>query len=111
MPKITTKQVIKTVIFTTIGAAPGTVWTILAGSTQSVVITCLGAFIGFGLSLPGVSAARVASGTAGMIIAKNVPSSMQDKVWDTFLGEDESTPPSSSENHEEPTSPEGARKE
>ncbi len=85
MKKPSTGQVIKSVILTSIGAAPGTIWFINAHTTQAVVIACLGTFIGFALSLPGVSAARVAGGVAGSIVAHNVPRSMQKRVFDAFL--------------------------
>lgn len=86
MAKITGKQITKSVVFTILGATPGIIWFLNAGTTQSVVIGCLGAFVGFGLSLPGVSAARVAGGTAGMIVANNAPRSMQGKIMETFTG-------------------------
>jgi hypothetical protein len=86
MGRITGKQITKSIVFTVLGATPGVVWFLNAGTTQSVVIACLGTFIGFGLSLPGVSVARVAGGTAGMIIANNAPRSMQGKIMDTFTG-------------------------
>ena len=91
MANVTGKQAAKTVVCTLMGAAPGAIWLINVGTTQSLVITCLGAFIGFGLSLPGVSAARVLGATVGMILARNVPMSpLQDKILDTFMGEKQS---------------------
>lgn len=90
MAKITARQIAKSVVFTAIGAAPGIIWFFNAGTTQPIVIACLGAFVAFGLSLPGVSAARIAGGTAGMIVARNAPSSMQGKIMDAFVGEDDS---------------------
>ncbi|QDT26624.1 hypothetical protein [Gimesia panareensis] len=99
MAKITGKQIIKSVLFTAAGAAPGVIWIINAGTTQSIVIACLGAAVGFGLSLPGVSAARVAGGTVGVIAARNAPLSMQDKILDTFIGEGE-TPENEQESEE-----------
>ncbi|QDV16231.1 hypothetical protein Pan153_08530 [Gimesia panareensis] len=97
MARITGKQITKSVLFTAAGAAPGIIWIINAGTTQSIVIACLGAAVGFGLSLPGVSAARVAGGTVGVIVARNAPLSMQDKILDTFIGDSE-TP----ENEQDP---------
>ncbi|QDU08744.1 hypothetical protein [Gimesia aquarii] len=91
MAKITGKQIAKSVVFTVIGAAPGTIWFFNAGTTQSIVIACLGALVAFGLSLPGVSAARVAGGTVGVIAANNAPRPLQGKIIDTFVGENEST--------------------
>lgn len=86
MANLTGKQIAITIAFTLIGAAPGAIWLINAGTTQSLVIACLGAFIGFGLSLPGVSAARVMGATVGMILARNVPMSpLQDKILDAFI--------------------------
>ncbi len=87
MKKIAPKQIAKSIIFTALGAAPGIIWFCNAGTGQSIIIACLGAFVAFGLSLPGVSMARVAGGTAGVLVAHNVPRSMQGKVMDTFVGE------------------------
>lgn len=90
MAKITGKQIAKSIVMTLIGAAPGTLWFFNAGKTQSIVIASLGAFVAFCLSLPGVSAARVAGGTAGMIIARNAPRSMQGEILNAFVGGNES---------------------
>jgi len=91
MANVTGFNAAKSVVCTLIGAAPGAIWLINVGTTQSLVIACLGAFIGFGLSLPGVSATRVLGATVGMILARNVPMSpLQDKILDTFMGEQES---------------------
>jgi len=89
MAAIAGKQITKSVVSAAIGAAPGIIWFFNAGTTQSVVIACLGAFVGFGLSLPGVSAARVAGGTVGMIAAHNAPVSMRGKIMDAFVGGDD----------------------
>ncbi|QDT43577.1 hypothetical protein Pan241w_36790 [Gimesia alba] len=89
MAQVTGKQITKSICLTLIGAAPGTIWFFNVGTTQSIVIGCLGALIGFGLSLPGVSAARVAGGTVGMIAANNAPRRMQGQIMDTFVGEKE----------------------
>ena len=87
MAKITRKQVVKTIVFTVVGAAPGVIWFIMVGTVQPVVIASLCAFIGFALSLPGVSLGNVAAGTAGMIAAHNAPPSMKGEIMDAFVGE------------------------
>lgn len=82
------KQIMKSVIFTLIGAAPGGVWLAMSGTTQAAVIFGLGALIGLGLSLPGVSAARVAGGTVGAIAAYNAPRSMREGIMEHFVPEE-----------------------
>lgn len=84
---VTTKQLAKSLILTALGATPGIIWYFNAGTTQAIVITLLGSLVGFGLSLPGVSAARVAGGTAGMIVARNTHGELRDKVVRSVVGE------------------------
>lgn len=92
IPKITAKQIVKSVILTSIGVTPGLVWFFNARKIDSVVVACLGAFIGFAFSLPGVSAARVLKGTAAAIVANNVPRPMQGKVFEAMVGESGASP-------------------
>jgi hypothetical protein len=82
---LTGAQIVKSVLLTGLGATPGAIWFANVGSTQSAVILALGALIGFGLSLPGVSVGNVLAGTAGMIIMKNAPRSMHDEISNTFF--------------------------
>lgn len=95
MERITRKQVTKSAVFIAIGAAPGFIWFLSAGTTQSIVITCLCALVALLLSLPGVSAARVARGTAGAILAYNAPRSVRGAIIDATFGEKE--PPKTAE--------------
>lgn len=87
------KQVVKSLLGTVVGGAAGGFWLVQGGGTQAVVIMLLGAFIGFALTLPGVSAARVAGGAAGMIVAHNAPASMRGKILDYFVADPETEPP------------------
>lgn len=100
MPKISNGQIAKSVLLTALGAAPGLVWYFNARTGQSLFITALGTFIGFALSLPGVSARNVLAGTAAAIIANNAPRSMHGKVYETFLGDDKSGESNGSEGEE-----------
>jgi hypothetical protein len=79
------KQVVKSVVLTGLGAAPGAIWLANAGTTQSAVILGLGTLIGFCLSLPGVSVGNVMAGTVGAIALKNSPRFMHDEIVDTFF--------------------------
>jgi len=85
--RLTRTQLIKSIVFTAVAAAPGTIWYCSAGTTQSLVIACLGALIGLGLSLPGVSARRVVGGTVGMIAMHNLPKSVGHKVFDKLTSD------------------------
>ncbi len=87
------RQVVKTLLFAGLGAAPGSVWLYYAGSTQALVILLLGTLVGVGLSLPGVSALRVAGGTVGMIAAYNAPRSMRGRIMEHFVGDSEAETP------------------
>jgi hypothetical protein len=87
MAKVTTGQILKTVCFAVLGGLPGAFWFYHAGSIQSLVIMALGIFIGSMLSLPGVSAANVLAGTAGVIVAHNVSRSSQNRVLEAFVGD------------------------
>ncbi len=89
MSTVANAQIAKSIAMTTLGALPGIIWYVNAPSTQPVVIGCLGAFVGFALSLPGVSAARVAGGTVAAIAAHNAPRSMRNGIWDFVLDENE----------------------
>jgi hypothetical protein len=98
--KIRRTQMIKSLVFTAIAATPGAIWLYNAGTTQSLVITCLGSLVGFGLSLPGVSARRVAGGTIGMIAMNNLPHSIGHKVFDKLTSD--GAPAEGKEDHPEP---------
>lgn len=87
MQRPTRKQVVKSILFTAVGLAPGVIWLCNVQTTQAAIITGLGGFIGFAFSLPGVSAARVAGGVAGSIVANNVPAVMQRRVFNAFVGD------------------------
>ncbi len=89
---LTIAQIAKSLICTALGATPGTLWFANAGTTQSAVILGLGALIGFGLSLPGVSVGNVLSGTVGAIALKNAPRSMRDEITDTFFRDADDLP-------------------
>jgi hypothetical protein len=81
------RQIIKSIVGTALGVAPGVTWWIISGTTQGLVLAGFGAFIGFALSLPGVSASRIAGATAGTIVAYNVPGPLKGKVLDHFMKE------------------------
>jgi len=70
-----------------LGAAPGVAWYFNGGATPSIVVAVLGAFIAFAFTLPEVSAERVARATAGMIVARNMPSGLQGKAFEAMMGE------------------------
>jgi len=74
-------QVTISLIGTLAGAAPGAYWLAHARSNQSAIICGLGAIIGFGLSAPGVSIARVLSGTAVSIASKRTFGRMIGEAW------------------------------
>lgn len=82
-------QVIKSVIAICIGSAVGIAIYLNTGQVSGLIVAGLGGFIGFGLSLPSTSLARVAQGTAGAIVANNVPAPLASKVFDAFIGERE----------------------
>ncbi len=86
------RQIYKSIGGTALGVTPGLVWYAVSGTAQGLVLAGLGAFIGFALSLPGVSASRVANLTAGVIVANNVPTPMKHKVMDHFVKDDERRP-------------------
>lgn len=85
------EQFWRSIVFIAIAAAPAGLWFSKVGGTQPLVVLGLCVFIGFALSLPGVSGIRVAQGTVGMIVAHNAPTSMQGKVLDTFMDDAEET--------------------
>jgi hypothetical protein len=88
-------QVVKSIGFALVGAAPGLIMWAVKGGMQGLVLCGLGAFIGFAFSLPGVSAKRVAGLTAGVMVAHNVPAPLRDRVFDHFTGETAEHPPAS----------------
>ena len=84
---LTPWTIIKAVIAAAIGVVPGAIF--LANGQalgNSILIMCLGAFIGAAFVLARLSPARVASLTAGAIVAHNVPRSMRDQVMESFDG-------------------------
>jgi hypothetical protein len=85
---ISKKQVVKSVVYVFIAAILGGTWIAVAPWPSSVVVAVLCVLAGAGLSLPGVSAARVAGGTVGLIVAKNAPPFMRQKIMDVCVGED-----------------------
>lgn len=83
-------QIAKTIILTVVGAAPGAYWLYSQGwAPASLIICLLGAFIGFALSLPGVSAGNVLRGTAGVVAAHNAPVGMRDQILEKTIGKPE----------------------
>ncbi len=86
--QVTGRQVAKTALFTAIGAAPGTLWFLNAGPPQSVVIACLGAFVGFALSLPDVSGKRISAGLMAAIVNKTFPFIEMGTVMRSLVGEE-----------------------
>ncbi|MEO6811052.1 MAG: hypothetical protein ABI353_18230 [Isosphaeraceae bacterium] len=80
-------QVVKSITRTVSGAAPGLAWWIATGTTQGLVLTGLGAFIGFAFSLPGVSASRVANLTVATFVAHNLPPLLGEKIWEDLTNQ------------------------
>lgn len=70
---ITSHQVLKSAVGISLGAGLGLFcWAVLDyGAGWALLIGALGSFIGFALSLPGVSAERVAGATIEMFIGYN----------------------------------------
>jgi hypothetical protein len=66
-------QVLRSMLSTAAAVAPGLLWFASGGSGPAAVVTVLGGFIGFCLSLPGVSATRIARGTFWTIVVYNAP--------------------------------------
>ena len=89
---VSRRQVITTIIGLIVGALPGIIWYAMAGVGQALVIAILGAFVAAALTLPGVSARRVAGGTVGMIATYNTPRVMHGAIWDVTLGKDKPKP-------------------
>jgi len=73
MAGISVGQIFKSLVLIILGGLLGLIPFRIGATGFAVVVSILGMFVGFALSLPGVSAARVAGGVAGAIIAKNVP--------------------------------------
>lgn len=82
-PTSRTRQIFKSLLCTLIGAGACCLFA-GHGATQIVIVATLGAFVGFALSLPGVSAGNVAAGTLGMIIAHNIPGPAGRRVFDAL---------------------------
>jgi hypothetical protein len=62
--------ILRTAFCTGIGAFPGGYWLSQSRSAQAAIVFGLGAFIGFALSLPGVSIGRVISGMGTLAVSK-----------------------------------------
>src|ERR1700752_2025255 len=85
------RQSVKSVLGAIVGGLPGLVcwWGLDYGVAWAIFIGPMGAFIGFALTLPGVSTKRVLGGTAGMIVAHNTIHSWGERVYDVIAGDDE----------------------
>lgn len=66
----TVRRIMLTLIATGVGGFPGGYWYAMTRWTPAAVICVLGTFIGFALSLPGVSIGRVLAGTGGFVASR-----------------------------------------
>ena len=89
MKKPTARQLTKSVLFFVLGAIPGVLIYLLSGLAGHLSVAVLGALVGFAISFPSVSAKRVFSGAAAAVVANNVPRSMQSKVFDAMIPDDD----------------------
>jgi Fe-S cluster assembly iron-binding protein IscA len=81
-------QIIKSLLFAAIGTAPGIFMSVqMEKLFPGAVVAALGCFVGFGLSLRSTSLSRVLRGTAGSIVAYNVPRFLRGGTMDAFLQE------------------------
>jgi hypothetical protein len=87
---ITFHQVLKSALGVVCGAGFGVFcWRVLEYSGgYALFIGGVGSFIGFALSLPGVSVWRVAGGTAGVLVGYNLGEGIGGHVYDAIAGED-----------------------
>ena|SRR5581483_261312 len=97
--RIKAAQVIKSLIGGVLGGLPGAIWYFNVGSVQSIVIASLGAFVGFALTLPGVSLERVALGTVGAIAARNVHGPMRERILEATMGNGNQAPADDENDH------------
>ena len=104
---ITFHQVLKSVLGVVCGAGLGVFcWRALEYSGgYALFIGGVGAFIGFALSLPGVSVWRVAGGTAGVLVGYNLSEGIGGHVYDAIAGEDPYPASESDEPDEDELSP------
>ena len=98
---ITVNQVLKSMLGVCCGAGLGVFcWRALGYSGgYALFIGGVGSFIGFALTLPGVSVWRVVGGTAGVIVGYNLGEGPGGHVYDTIAGEN---PYSGNESDESP---------
>lgn len=94
------QQAAKSIVVAVVFSIPGIALFANTGLGAHLLIAVLGAFVGFALTLPGVSAARVARVTGGMIAARNLPGPLADKVMDAAIGNE-----SRSDNEPDKTDP------
>ena len=104
-PKWHSARILKTILGLLAGVLLGSVsyFVFEHGWKASLIVGVLAAFVGIALAQPGVSAANVAKGTAGMFVAHNVPL-VGDKLFGGDSNEPEKAPPPDKpkESHEAP---------
>jgi hypothetical protein len=84
-------QTFKSVLGATVGGVPGFLcwWLLDYPAGWAVFIGVMGAFIGFALTLPGVSGRRVLGLTASWIIGHNTSVGWGEKVYAAIAGDDD----------------------
>ena len=92
-----TRQVLKSILGGLLGATVGVLaWFLFDVNTPWFIpflFGALGIAAGVGLTIPGVSAKRVAKGVVAGIVARPLPEPLRGPVVEAFLGEEQGQPP------------------
>jgi hypothetical protein len=89
--RVSLEQIRKSALAVLVGGVLGLLcwWLLDYGVRWAIFIAATSMFIGFALTLPGVSRKRVLGAAAGWIVAHNTLHGWGEKVYEAFAGEDE----------------------